>query len=534
MGLGNYAGAGAAGLAINIDVNADQANRAIGDVRQGLRDVRPAAREADAGLRDLERSANGSGSAWQSFTRATSVANEGIGKITAAVQIVGGALGALIGGGAIGGAITAAISAFGDLADIITDEEGRLRRNAEAVRLLKDVYSDFKSMLDQVIDKTKELAKAQQDGADDYARSLGIARDQLSAEGFLAGADEGEAAAKRRSRRAELETELKAARTELREAEQRRDAAEYQFQYDAAVGRMRFAEERLARAKAEYNALRRQIDQPPARSVGPGRVTPPAGPGWLSIDSFSPYADIWQNMNAYGPQDDPAARRRLAASEADMQRRIEQRADLDRSTAQALRQIEERNPLKAVAESATDYAGIAIGAAQQMAGAFGQSMSQLVISGEFGAAGLRRSFGRIVGGVSEIAFTYAALAAGLAAATAFTGPILGFSAPGLLAAAGILSGVGVAAGLTARLLGAGEASASAGRISASGSGGAAAVGPQSPIIPASARGGSVSNVYNISMAGAIVGRGAEDELHSMVAAAERRAQIQRGSTRIAA
>jgi hypothetical protein len=207
----------------------------------------------------------------------------------------------------------------------------------------------------------------------------------------------------------------------------------------------------------------------------------------------------------------------------------------------AARRIEVERTRELAAEQAAslgplaDANGLAMSsmssAATAMANVFGQAMANVIISGEAGAAGLKKAAGNALAGLSAQAFGYATMLGGLAAAAAFTGPILGLAAPGLLAGAAVMAGVGTALGLGARVLGAGE-SAGAPKAAAGGGGGAAGRAA-TPTVPASMGGGGGATVYNISLAGAVVGRGAEEEIHQMAYRAERRAGYTRGAQRIA-
>lgn len=133
-----------------------------------------------------------------------------------------------------------------------------------------------------------------------------------------------------------------------------------------------------------------------------------------------------------------------------------------------------------LATSAMDAGGMMVGAMSAISGAVGQSMTNMIIAGEFGAKGLKKNIGNIMAGLSAQAFGYGILLEALAAAAFLSGPILGFEAPGLAAAGGIMFGAGAALGISARMLGADKLGAkpSGSGASAGGGGGgsAAAVG----------------------------------------------------------
>jgi len=307
---------------------AEAAERAIDATNDALDETGRAGARASAGLdrasasaRDSGRDAGGAGGLWATFKTTISGANEGVGKITAGFQLLGGALGALLGGGVIGGAVTAAITAFGQLRDIITDEEGRLRDNVEAVHLLKDAYKDFARQLLDVAKSAEEMHRAALGGANAYASELGVPRASLSAAGFLAGADQGEAAFVRQKERNRLEQELLNIRQSIIAAEKQAvDQGLPSFRRDQARGMLIDLRARRDALGAQYDALREAI-QPPAYSAsGSQKATPaPVGGTFFGLDrtAFSVYQGAMQGP-AFGPADDPSARRLAAYQEKDL------------------------------------------------------------------------------------------------------------------------------------------------------------------------------------------------------------------------
>lgn len=287
----------------------ERAARAIRATNEALDEQGRAGRRASEGLDRAGDSARESGSRaggaagfWETFKKTISGTNEGVGKITQAFQLVGGALGALVGGGVIGGAITAAVQAFGQLRDILTDEEGRLRANAAAVKLLSDAYADFKKSVDKAAQGAREFRNATIQGASDYARGLGIAPDQLSAKGFLSGADEGVAAAAVRRRRTELEGEMLLSRREIAKIKE-------EFAGDQARI-INFSDawlRRLNAAMQEYDSLRTPLGVGYSEEK---KGTPRASSGFFNAARFAEgiYAGSLQGTQ-FGPTDDITARR---------------------------------------------------------------------------------------------------------------------------------------------------------------------------------------------------------------------------------
>jgi len=126
--------------------------------------------------------------------------------------------------------------------------------------------------------------------------------------------------------------------------------------------------------------------------------------------------------------------------------------------------------------SATDAGGILKQALSVIAGAVGSMMTNIIISGNAGSKGVAKAAGNALAGLSAQAFGYGVLLEGLALAAALV-PGLGFSAPSIAAAGGVMFGVGAALGVTARALGAdklGAKSSGAGASAGGGGGGSSA------------------------------------------------------------
>lgn len=125
-----------------------------------------------------------------------------------------------------------------------------------------------------------------------------------------------------------------------------------------------------------------------------------------------------------------------------------------------------------MAAGATDAAGIMVQAIGTITTALGSMMTNLIISGDAGAKGLKKMAGNALAGVSAQAFGFAVFLEAAALAAALSGPILGWSAPGLATAGAVMAGAGAALGVTARMLGADQIGAARG--GAKGGGGAPA------------------------------------------------------------
>ena len=121
-------------------------------------------------------------------------------------------------------------------------------------------------------------------------------------------------------------------------------------------------------------------------------------------------------------------------------------------------------------DSATSAGGMLTQALSVITGAVGSMMTNIIISGNAGSKGVAKAAGNALAGLSAQAFGYGVLLEGLALAAALV-PGLGFSAPSIAAAGGIMFGVGAALGVTARVLGADKLGAGGGRSGASAGGG---------------------------------------------------------------
>lgn len=141
------------------------------------------------------------------------------------------------------------------------------------------------------------------------------------------------------------------------------------------------------------------------------------------------------------------------------------------------------------AMDATENATLIASAVQQIAGAIGTSMGDMVAGVGKGSKGLKTSIGDIALMLSRQAFTFATYLAAMGVVASIPGlQVLtaamtgGATAPTLFAAAGVMGGVGAALGLTARAMGtsqsggSGSARASSGAGSSGGGGGGSSGG----------------------------------------------------------
>ena len=129
------------------------------------------------------------------------------------------------------------------------------------------------------------------------------------------------------------------------------------------------------------------------------------------------------------------------------------------------------------AKNASDNATIMASLVTQTAGAIGASMGSMVAGVGKGAKGLRTSIGDIALMLSQQAFTFATYLAAMGVVASIPGlQVLtaamtgGATAPTLFAAAGVLGGVGLSLGLTARALGTSQSGGSASARASSGGG----------------------------------------------------------------
>lgn len=532
---------------IEIRVNgAREANAQLDTLNKNLNEQGKAAGAADAGLRRTESAASRAGAAWSTFNRTASRLGEGLGKVTFAAQ----GLTTLIGGGMVG-ALGGALVALSSLIEELSDAGDATRVWTEETAAAKAGLTDIKAPLDAyakslgLVNAEMLTYKQRQDalrgiagggGAQTFdvlgqrAESLGAQIQNLNR--ALAMDDGSEGYARLRKQVAGLQAEL--------------DTLE---RAQLAIQRNRQNAKVVAAWAADGGA---GVDETAGRGGSGGGTRPrapratrpsePAPPGWLS-GAVTSASDFAGRLYAAGEEAAKAAEAQAAREERIEQERLRLVADgVDARiaarraevTAEREMQAESRAQWGLTADASTASMGLISSAAQGLTATFGTAIANLIISGESGAKSLKKQFGGVLAGLSAQAFGYATLLGGLAAAAAFTGPILGLAAPGLLAGAGIMAGTGAALAVSARLLGADGAGGAGSARSSGGSAGRAAA-PAAPVVPASAGGGGgTTNVFYLNLNGAIVGRGAEDEIHDMAARAEQRAQHTRGARRIAA
>jgi len=113
-----------------------------------------------------------------------------------------------------------------------------------------------------------------------------------------------------------------------------------------------------------------------------------------------------------------------------------------------------KSALQGLAQTSMDVGGIIAGSLGTITSTFGAAMTNLVLAGDTGSQGIKKSIGNALAALSAQAFGYSLLLGALAAASALV-PILGLPAAGALGAgAAIMAVAGVALGLTARAMGA--------------------------------------------------------------------------------
>ena len=128
--------------------------------------------------------------------------------------------------------------------------------------------------------------------------------------------------------------------------------------------------------------------------------------------------------------------------------------------------------LRGLTESAMDLESMGVGALQSFSQAAGQALATLVIDGDKAGVSFKKLAGQVAAGLSAQAFGYAVFLSALGVAAALTGPVLGYTAPGLFQAAGVMAGTGLLLAGTARALGASTTGGSGAASAGAGAGGA--------------------------------------------------------------
>jgi len=146
--------------------------------------------------------------------------------------------------------------------------------------------------------------------------------------------------------------------------------------------------------------------------------------------------------------------------------------------------------LRGLTESAMDLESMGVGALQSFSQAAGQALATLVIDGDKAGVSFGKLAGQVAAGLSAQAFGYAVFLGALGVAAALTGPVLGYTAPGLFQAAGVMAGTGLLLAGTARALGASTVGGSSSAASSGASGG----GAQDRVSSFSAGGGGAAPV----------------------------------------
>ena len=146
--------------------------------------------------------------------------------------------------------------------------------------------------------------------------------------------------------------------------------------------------------------------------------------------------------------------------------------------------------LAGLTQSAMDLESMGVGALQSFSAAAGQALATLVIDGDKAGVSFSKLAGQVAAGLSAQAFGYAVFLGALGVAAALTGPVLGYTAPGLFQAAGVMAGTGLLLAGTARALGASTVGSSSSAASSGASGG----GAQDRVSSFSAGGGGAAPV----------------------------------------
>ena len=129
--------------------------------------------------------------------------------------------------------------------------------------------------------------------------------------------------------------------------------------------------------------------------------------------------------------------------------------------------------LTSLTQSAMDLESMGVGALQSFSQAAGQALATLIIDGDKAGVSVKKLAGQVAAGLSAQAFGYAVFLSALGVAAALTGPVLGYTAPGLFQGAAVMAGTGLLLAGTARALGASTVGSSSGAASAAGSAGGA-------------------------------------------------------------
>jgi hypothetical protein len=125
--------------------------------------------------------------------------------------------------------------------------------------------------------------------------------------------------------------------------------------------------------------------------------------------------------------------------------------------------------LQSLTQSAMDLESMGVGALQSFSQAAGSALATLVIDGDKAGVSFKKLAGQVAAGLSAQAFGYAVFLSALGVAAALTGPVLGYSAPGLFQGAAVMAGTGLLLAGTARALGASTVGASGSGAGAAGS-----------------------------------------------------------------
>ncbi len=130
-----------------------------------------------------------------------------------------------------------------------------------------------------------------------------------------------------------------------------------------------------------------------------------------------------------------------------------------------------QDSLGGMLDSALDTGGLIVSALGGVTQAFGAMVTNLIVGGDAGAEAIGKQVGNMAAGLSAQAFSMALFLEGMAVVAALTGPLFGWSAPGLATAGLVAAGIGGALAVTARALGADQLGGAGSGSRAGGGGG---------------------------------------------------------------
>lgn len=161
------------------------------------------------------------------------------------------------------------------------------------------------------------------------------------------------------------------------------------------------------------------------------------------------------------------------AAEFDAMDKMREQAEAKKKEAATKTLTPLERELDGITQSAMNLESLGVGALQSFSQAAGQALASLVIDGDKAGVSFKKLAGQVAAGLSAQAFGYAVFLGALGVAASLTGPVLGYTAPGLFQGAAVMAGTGLLLAGTARALGASTVGSSSGAASAAGSAGGA-------------------------------------------------------------